>query len=206
MSKPFFLAKSGQIYGPYDRNEIESMRETGEYEKYTWFWDDAIARWNPIDPPPASPRASAHAASAHKPETKSAAQPSSSSPSHDQQPSHQPAAASPAWSVSEDRLRLISVLGHDHQNVANGHLAHVTDGGCEFIVTSHATSPDFQAKLPIFLHILDVPTGRSMNVSGRVGRVERRDGAWVYKIHWKRCPQILTEDPKNLTPRAENRI
>lgn len=197
MSKPFFLAKAGQIYGPYDRNEIETLRESGNYEKYTWFWDDSIARWQPIDPPPAPPRASTHvehqAPSAHA-TTPAAAQPHA-----------EPVQSAPAsqWTVSEEKLRQISVICHDQQAVASGTLAHVTDAGCEFIVQSHATSPEFQAKLPILLHILDMPSGRSMNVSGRVGRIDRRDGAWVYRIHWKRCPQLLSERGSSTSPEVK---
>lgn len=184
MSKPFFLAKSGQIHGPYDRTEIETLRESGDYEKYTWFWDDAIARWQPIDPPPAPPRA-----------TTSASETRVASPQARNHADVQPQADSvrPAWTVSEEKLRSISAICHDQQTVASGVLANVTDAGCEFIVQSHSTSPEFQAKLSILLHLLDLPTGRSMNVPGRVGRIERRHGAWVYRIHWKRCPQLLSE-------------
>lgn len=200
MSKPFFLAKAGQIYGPYDRNEIETLRESGDYEKYTWFWDDAIARWQPIDPPPAPPRATTHvphqAPSAHA-STPAAAQ------SHAEATHQQAATPVSQWTVSEEKLRQISVICHDQQSVASGTLAHVTDAGCEFIVQSHSTSPDFQAKLPILLHILDMPSGRSMNVSGRVGRVDRRDGAWVYRIHWKRCPQLLSERSSSVSPEVK---
>jgi hypothetical protein len=187
MSKPFFLAKSGQIYGPYDRTEIETLRESGEYEKYTWFWDDGIARWQPIDPPPASPRASA----------RTQPQPHAPAAQQQQQPqAHvqaQPQAMPSQWSVSSERLRSISVICHDHQSVVTGTLANVTEGGCEFIATSKSTAPEFQEKLPILLHLLDLPTGKSMNVSGRVGHIERRDGTWVYRIRWKHCPQILSD-------------
>lgn len=201
MSKPFFLAKAGQIYGPYDRNEIETLRESGSYEKYTWFWDDSIARWQPIDPPPAPPRASTHV----EHQAPSATQPHAE-PVHRQVAS--PASQTHAtpvsqWTVSEEMLRQISVICHDQQAVASGTLAHVTDAGCEFIVQSHATSPEFQAKLPILLHILDMPSGRSMNVSGRVGRIDRRDGAWVYRIHWKRCPQLLSERGSSTSPEVK---
>jgi hypothetical protein len=187
MSKPFFLAKSGQIYGPFERSEIESLRESGEYEKYTWFWDETVARWQPIDPPPAPPRASGRT-SVHTENHAPSAQPASAHAAPQVQ-----AAPQNAWSVSEEKLRSISVLCHDQQTVASGTLAHVTDAGCEFIVQGHSTSPEFQAKLPVLLHLLDLPSGRSMNVSGRIGKVERRDGAWVYRIHWKHCPQLLSE-------------
>jgi hypothetical protein len=192
MSKPFFLAKAGQIYGPYDRNEIETLRESGNYEKYTWFWDDAIARWQPIDPPPAPPSRATTPTTTQQPHAEV---------SHQQPASH--AAPASNWSVSEEKLRQISVICHDQQSVASGSLAHVTDAGCEFIVQSHETSPDFQAKLPILLHILDMPSGRSMNVSGRVGRVDRRDGAWVYRIHWKRCPELLSERSSSTSPEVK---
>ncbi len=109
MSKPFFLAKAGQIYGPYDRSEIETLRESGDYEKYTWFWDDATARWQPIDPPPASPRASTQAQE-------------QSQHQHQHQHQHQPQAtpAHQAWSVSPEKLRTISAICHDPQRVATG--------------------------------------------------------------------------------------
>lgn len=194
MSKPFFLAKAGQTYGPFDRSEIETLRESGDYEKYTWFWDETVARWQPIDPPPAPPRASTRVES-HAP----SAQPASAHAA----PQVQAAPAQSAWSVSEEKLRSISVLCHDQQTVTSGTLAHVTDAGCELIVHGHATSPEFQTKLPVLLHLLDMPSGRSMNVSGRVGKVERRDGAWVYRIHWKHCPQLLSERGSSTSQEAK---
>lgn len=196
MSKPFFLAKAGQIYGPFERSEIETLREAGDYEKYTWFWDDAIARWQPIDPPPAPPRSVKQPSAAQNVSTQTAPQ------AHVEQA--QPVSQ---WSVSEEKLRSISVLCHDQQTVASGILAHVTDAGCEFIVKGdghgHATTPEFQTKLPVLLHLLDLPSGRSMNVSGRVGKVERRDGAWVYRIHWKHCPQLLSERGSSASAEAK---
>jgi hypothetical protein len=192
MSKPFFLAKSGQIYGPYERSEIETLRESGDYEKYTWFWDETVARWQPIDPPPAPPRTVSQPSRSQDVATPSAPQAQVA-----------PAPAQSAWSVSEQKLRSISVLCHDQQTVASGTLAHVTDAGCEFIVQGHSTSPEFQTKLPVLLHLLDLPSGRSMNVSGRVGKVERREGAWVYKIHWKHCPQLLSERGSSVSQEAK---
>jgi hypothetical protein len=200
MNKPFFLAKSGQIYGPFERTEIETLRESGEYEKYTWFWDDSIARWQPIDPPPAPPRATAHSEPLHAPSAHS-------STAHTTAPSVSQPQAAPAqqsqWSVSQEKLRSISAICHDHHNVASGTLANVTDAGCEFIVQSRSTSPEFQAKLPILLHLLDLPSGRSMNVAGRIGRIDRRDGAWVYRIHWKHLPQLLSERASSASAEAK---
>jgi hypothetical protein len=163
MNKPFFLAKAGQTYGPFDRNEIEALRESGEYEKYTWFWDQSMARWAPIDPPPGPPVALAE---------------------------HQATFSS---IVPDTRLKSVSVICHDHQNVVSGTLANVTDAGCEFVVSSHSSSPDFQSQLPILMHLLDLKSGQSMNVSGKLGRIERRSGNWVYRIHWKRCPELLND-------------
>jgi hypothetical protein len=208
MSKPFYLAKAGQIYGPFERSEIETLRESGDYEKYTWFWDDAIARWQPIDPPPAPPRATKQPSAAQSVSTPNApraqveqAQVAVATPSH------QDAAPVSQWYVSEEKLRSISALCHDQQTVASGTLAHVTDAGCEFIVRTeghgHSTTPEFQSKLPVTLHLLDVTSGRSMNVSGRVGKVERRDGAWVYRIHWKHCPQLLSEQGSRASQEAK---
>ncbi|MFL5814311.1 MAG: hypothetical protein ACJ763_12090 [Bdellovibrionia bacterium] len=196
MSKPFFLAKSGQIFGPFERSEIETLRESGDYEKYTWFWDETVARWQPIDPPPAPPRSVSQPGRSQDVATPSAPQAQAAT-----------APAQSSWSVSEAKLRSISVLCHDQQTVASGTLAHVTDAGCEFIVQTqghgHSTSPEFQTKLPVLLHLLDLTSGRSMNVSGRVGKVERRDGAWVYRIHWKHCPQLLSERGSSVSQEAK---
>lgn len=185
MTKRFFLAKAGQTYGPFDRNEIETLRESGQYEKYTWFWDQDVARWQAIDPPPAPPSVAAQSPST-----------STSQQQHQPQPSQ-------SLSVSQDVLRGISAICHDQQSVLSGVLSNVSDAGCEFLCDSHSASPELQTKISIFLHLFETSSRRSIKVTGRVGRIDRRNGQWVYRIHWKKIPQLFQ---RSSGARLENSI
>lgn len=164
MTKNYFLAKSGKTFGPFDQVQIEKMRLSGQYEEYTWVWDPGSHAWEAIDPAPAAP--------------------------HFATPTLNPAS-------EEQRSRSIDASGiqvvcFNHLSALSGSLNQVTDAGCEFSTQMGTTEPEFQVKLPVSLHLFDTKTSRSMKVNGRVGRVERRDGRWHYRIHWKNCPELIS--------------
>ena len=167
--KPFFLAKSGRIFGPYSEQDIEALRVSGEYERYSWLWDDGVKRWTPVDPAPTQ------------------------APRVDPLPEISVArvAQGPVAPI-QDSERL-GALCYDHHGALSGWIVNATDSGCEFIAAGGAATPELVERATIFLHLCDPGTGRAMSVSGRVGQVERRAGEWRYRVHWKRRPQIIAE-------------
>lgn len=48
-SKTVYLAKSGEVFGPFSEHEIEELRASGALRRYTWLW---LGKWVPIDPAP----------------------------------------------------------------------------------------------------------------------------------------------------------
>ncbi|MBI2606489.1 MAG: hypothetical protein HYW49_10465 [Deltaproteobacteria bacterium] len=48
-AKTVYLAKSGEIFGPFPETEIEALRAEGSLRRYTWIWS---GKWVPLDPAP----------------------------------------------------------------------------------------------------------------------------------------------------------
>ena len=53
--KESFLGKSGKIFGPFDLDEIEIFRATGEIKNYAYLWDAGATSWKPLEAPPSRP-------------------------------------------------------------------------------------------------------------------------------------------------------
>lgn len=54
MSQSRYLARQGQISGPFSEGDLEKMAASGELMKYSWIWDAKQGQWNPLDPAPSS--------------------------------------------------------------------------------------------------------------------------------------------------------
>ncbi len=52
MSRLTYLARNGQVFGPYSEMELEQIRHSNGLSQYTWMWPDGAKEWMPIDPPP----------------------------------------------------------------------------------------------------------------------------------------------------------
>jgi GYF domain 2 len=53
--KHAYLGKQGQIFGPFDSEEMENLYASGEINHYTYLWDASISVWKPIEEPPSDP-------------------------------------------------------------------------------------------------------------------------------------------------------
>jgi hypothetical protein len=54
-----WLSREGKTEGPFSPSQVESMKSSGEYKKYTWIWSAKSKNWEPIypaPPPPALPK------------------------------------------------------------------------------------------------------------------------------------------------------
>lgn len=171
-NQEYFLAKAGQTFGPYTEEEVQNLRESGEYQKYTWVWAPGKAGWEPIDPTPAA---------MPLPPTRSGGAPKA------------PSDMSTTPGTRKDfNLKNMSVVCYDHHQVVSGNLTHISEGGCEFISDNFETTPAFMLQVPISMNLLDSSNGQTMTIRGRVAEVARKDGRWHYRIFWKKCPEILT--------------
>jgi hypothetical protein len=50
-----WLSKEGKTEGPFTPSQVESMKSSGEYNKYTWIWSAKLKNWEPIYPAPPPP-------------------------------------------------------------------------------------------------------------------------------------------------------
>lgn len=180
MSDPsYFLARSGETYGPFTLGEIEKFRETGEYRKFSWLWDPSPAApgWKPVDPPPPPPRVRTDGRAGN-----GRARPS----------------APP--------IQGVSALCFDAGRLQAGILVGATESGCDFISSSPTDGPLFSPRRVVRLHLAD-EKGRSMEVTARVGSVRLDAGRWHYRIQWKRCPGILKKiEPLENSETASNPV
>lgn len=53
-----FLGKSGQVFGPFNSQELDALRSKGQLSQYSWIWDHSAETWKPLEMPPPSPYAS----------------------------------------------------------------------------------------------------------------------------------------------------
>jgi hypothetical protein len=184
--KKYFLARSGETFGPYDQRELGRLRESGAYRGYTWFWDPAHPGWQAIDPAPAAPRIAPESAP--------------------------PPAATATATAAHPAVPLrsfpgISALCLGPHAIQAGTLQKVTDGGCEFVSDTEGSAAAFAIQCLVRLNLAD-PTGRSMNVQARVGSVYRRNGRWHLRLNWQGCPAILEENrgPEPLRSTVSNPV
>lgn len=55
-----YLSRNGKTFGPFNRDYVDEIQESGELYKFQWIWDGSSPNWMPIDtppPPPGSPPA-----------------------------------------------------------------------------------------------------------------------------------------------------
>jgi hypothetical protein len=195
----FFLAKNKKITGPFESEEIESLRLCGQISAYTWLWKQGDDHWTPIDPPPAIPttHASSGISSAGKSDLASILSPSSSAetkhPYHqpDQGPTpppFRPQQRPPALrNVSPEAYRVILF---DHQNAVSGWLLSAHEGGCEIRSDQDGADPLFVQKSTACLSLHDTRSGDALKVNVRLSAVQRTDGAWSYRLRWNALPAL----------------
>src|SRR5258708_352348 len=63
-----WLSKEGKTEGPFSPSQVETMKSSGEYKKYTWIWSAKSKNWEPIypAPPPMAPPPAQKAEAAKK--------------------------------------------------------------------------------------------------------------------------------------------
>jgi hypothetical protein len=50
-----WLSKEGKTEGPFTPSQVESLKSSGDYKKYTWIWSAKSKNWEPIYPAPPPP-------------------------------------------------------------------------------------------------------------------------------------------------------
>jgi hypothetical protein len=54
-SEQVWLSREGKTEGPFTATQIEALKTSGEYTKYTWIWSAKSKNWEPIYPAPPPP-------------------------------------------------------------------------------------------------------------------------------------------------------
>ncbi len=177
----YFLTKSGQNYGPFEKPEIDAMKKDGRILEYSHIWLPNEQRWESTAPTPMAPPMMG---AALPPEARTETRPAAAEPPA-------PKTRSERRSAGEIKIPAVEVVCYDHETMVPGELAHVTEMGCEFISTTPSQSPTFASQGAIFLNVLLPKTGKTMSVRARLSGVTRAAGRWRYQLQWKECPEIL---------------
>ncbi|HLD99063.1 MAG TPA: hypothetical protein VJB59_02325 [Bdellovibrionota bacterium] len=172
-----FLSRDGQVFGPYTVEQLQTMKTSGEFQKYFWFWDGSTPEWVPVTPPPplpvlkTTPPPSAPAIAAQMP------------------------AASPENAI-EPQVP-IRVICHDFRSIVSTSLISVAPEHCVLLCSSYRTGlPPIHEKNAVWLTLVDESSGRAQTVKGSVIGMNRRDnGEWRFKIKWNAIPELLNAKP-----------
>jgi hypothetical protein len=170
---PTYLAKNGKTFGPFGPEEIEDLKESGEFFKYEYFWDGTAPEWSRVPPPVPPPPMPG--ASAPKPAPQAAAAPAKQ------------AASEPQVVMSSKQFQAVC---HDFHRLLSGTARNVTSAGCELVSEQEGETSAFASGAKVWIDLLDEPTDRSVTLQVNVGVVKREGKHWVYQIQWKSNPLL----------------
>lgn len=200
--KGIYLAKRGEVLGPFSQTEFEKLKTTGRIWDYSWIWDDAKHVWAPVDlPPPPIESASVPVTEASSSEGAMVVVPAApKSPSPEvpratakapKEPTRKPLLPS-AFSLQE--LPKLSVICFTHQSADQGKIIDATSIGCTFVSRGGRESPRFGGQSKVHLSFLDAKSGKLDSVDALiVGRSYSQEG-WVYQIRWKTKESVRNLD------------
>ena len=177
----FFLAKNGNISGPMDSEQVESLRKEGRLDAYTWLCNDGDSHWTPLDPAPPLPSFALVAVGA------SAGKPSDVTPPPFRLKSVPLPRASQGRGVTPEAFRVILF---DHQNAVSGWLVSAHDGGCEIRSDQNGSDPFFVQKSAACLSVHDIRKGEALKIHVRLSAVQRVDKGWTYRLRWNSLPAL----------------
>ena len=168
-----FLAKNGRISGPFTAEQLESLRRSGEIERYTWTWDSAKKDWIALDPAPS-----------HGPESMSASSP----------PQATRRASNRSTSLRNDRAPKLEILLHDFREVHDARIRTLNEQGCELLIarpSGHGAAVPFGERASVLLNLLDPTNDESMDIGGSVTAIQQCPEGILYRIHWGETPVLL---------------
>lgn len=201
--KSIYLARRGEVFGPYTAEEFARMRTTGEIWEYHWVWDEDKHAWAAIDLPPAPiettgaheiPSAPAAPvapppARAEKPApehpSKTAKAPKRSEPA----PTEEQGAPPPSFKGFQSVFKLqdlpkLSAICFSLQKAAQGKIYEPTSIGCNFLIEAKREAPKFGGRAKVSLNLLDTHSGKMDTVSALIVGRTRTHAGWMYQIRW----------------------
>ncbi|OFZ54809.1 MAG: hypothetical protein A2428_04540 [Bdellovibrionales bacterium RIFOXYC1_FULL_54_43] len=186
-----FLSRDGQVFGPYTVEQLQTIKASGEFQKYFWFWDGSTPEWVPVTPPPplpvlkTTPPPSAPAVAAQIP---------TSSPAQVPVPANAPRSTPTCGIETQVPIRVIC---HDFRSIVSTSLLEVAPEHCVLLCSSYRTGlPPIHEKNAVWLTLVDESSGRAQTVKGSVIGMNRRDnGEWRFKIKWNAIPELLNAKP-----------
>ncbi len=184
MESQVFLAKEGKVSGPFDANQIEAMKRSGEFYRFEWMWDGQSPDWSPVprnlaSPPPLpEERTQTQVPGA---ETKVSPATNRSAPV---------AAKSPfaGADIKTSEKTFCAVL-FDNRLTIGGEVTQAHARGGKFVSTPSQSTP-IQKGATALLDLLDEANDRSTKIQTQVLQVSRMGDRWVLDLEWAQLPLL----------------
>ncbi len=177
----YFLGRGGDIFGPYTKLEIDTLKQSGEFEKYSWFWGPQNESWVAINPPPKPPKMKrGGAASLSESEVRAQNKPGAPKKPKDED-------------VEIIATRLQAVC-HSGDRVISGMVSEATSKG--FLLTSKDYPdmiPPFSKGSAVRINLLDDVSGLTENYKGSFSGVGRKGSHWELHFEWEALPKLLSK-------------
>lgn len=161
-----WLSREGKTDGPFSVEQIQSMKASGEFSKYAWFWEESAKAWkaiHPLPPPPVAPALFVEVPT--------------------------PAPAAPSKALA----RALSAVCHDNRNIIGGTIASMAGQDSFFESVDHLNAfPPFRKGHLLWVNLLDEQSGQSENGRAEIVELKKTDKHWEYRLKWKELPKILS--------------
>lgn len=186
-----WLSREGKIDGPFTSDQIHVMKNSGEFSKYAWLWEESAKSWKPIHPLPPAPTSAAEAEVQIQVQAKAPAEtaPTASAPKVPSRPTMPAAASQPA---QQALARALSAVCHDNRNIIGGTIASMSGVESFFKSTDHLDAfPPFRKGHLLWVNLLDESSGKSENARAEIIDLKKSEDCWEYRLKWKEVPKII---------------
>jgi hypothetical protein len=189
-----YLGKEGKVFGPFSAEDINQLKFSGEYFKYSWIWDGSSPNWVPVNAPPPPPAGGAPAPTRQDNVDAAMDAEDAEEEALEHHQMLQPAAAAPSPAPQKAAgIRLgIHAICHNQLTLVSGKIRAVSASSAVLIGETHQEEmPPFRKGNKVWLNLLDDATGKGENVEAVIEDFKRDAGRWEFLMRWKRIPQIL---------------
>jgi hypothetical protein len=170
-----WLSKQGELFGPYNPEEIEKLKDNGIYLEFSWEWTPGSKNWSPINPPQAPPGIA---------------------PDENESDPTRFLTLPKINTKSRKGYQLetvLEVICHDQKDIVSGKIQWILDNGFVMISKDYSnSSPPFHQGRQVWLNLLNDSTGYTENIRAEIVKIAKTDRAtWAYEFRWKHAPEIL---------------
>lgn len=182
-SGEYFLGRGGDVFGPYTKTEIDKLKASGEFNKYSWFWGPQNESWVAINPPPKPPKMQrGGAASLSDAEARA-------------QASLEPVRK---HKKTEDEIERVATrlqaVCHIGNRIVSGIVQDANAKGFLLMSRDYPESiPPFSKGCDVKINLLDDVSGLTENHQGKFTGLGRRDSLWELHFKWEKLPKLLSK-------------